>query len=225
MRRATLAILIAVALNAATFASCGSDDDGVPVPLAAAVVLDAGTITFAGAQAGTITGGHVTVTSVELLPCVTVERWLEPTRAHAHGGGAPGRSEEPFLLALVGGTPLVLDPIPTPEASYCFVDLTIGPPDDDAVGLPASGEGVGESIALKLHVGGNVIDVVSTGSTTHRIELAAPLVVEDGGAPPTIQVSFDAGAWLTGQDPATIETTPNTLLTSASAGLALTLIP
>ncbi len=118
-----------------------------------------------GARA-VLTGGFITVSSVELLPCAQVGwkrllRHLSPVgTAWAHTVSNPTRLGTPHVVDLGGadGAVIRLGAVHPPPGRYCHARIVFEPADDDAEGLAAAarGETPVNMVGRTLHLRGTL---------------------------------------------------------------------
>ncbi|MET0405789.1 MAG: hypothetical protein ABW123_25435 [Cystobacter sp.] len=100
---------------------------------------------------------HVTLSSVELLPCQTISAWrwlswLSPIgTAEAHSEGSPRKLGTPYVTSpgLADGERLRLGTLRPAPGSYCRAHLLFSPADADAEGLTARPDMEGKTLSLE----------------------------------------------------------------------------
>jgi hypothetical protein len=153
----------------------------------------------------TLDAAFVAVTGVEIVPCATDRRALRmrallgESVAHAHSAGTPTRLGVPAVEDLLApaAPPRVLGVLHAPPGRYCSVRVTLGPADEDALGLAAAPAMLGRSVLLSG-------SLESTCVRTQTIEssLAAPIEVSADVLAATLVLQLDASALFDGVDPA-----------------------
>ncbi|AKQ70665.1 putative lipoprotein [Myxococcus hansupus] len=115
-----------------------------------------------------LTGGFVTLSSVELLPCAQVgwKRFLNQLSpvgtAWAHTVSNPTRLGTPHVVNLgnADGTVIRLGAVRPPPGRYCHARLVFEPADDDAEGLSAAAQAQPpvNMVGHSLHLRGTLAD-------------------------------------------------------------------
>lgn len=162
----------------------------------------------------------VSVVALEAIPCgdATVTGWWRGaslvSKAHAHGGTTPTRMAVPHVIDLLSTdtaqwTSALSHP---PPGAYCWVRLTIGPADRDAVGMPSDENLTDTALRLRGRYGmqgetlTNAFTVSSTRVQSIDVPLldgegqSAPLVLSDAQRDVAVDVWFDAPRVLDGVD-------------------------
>jgi hypothetical protein len=152
----------------------------------------------------------VTVTGVEIVPCATDARrlgargrrpglgtLLGESIAHAHTAGTPTRLGVPAVEDLLApaAPPRTLGVLHAPPGRYCSVRITLGPADDDALGLAAAPTMLGMSARLA-----GSIESSCARAETIESSLAAPIEVSADALAATLPLVIDAASLLDGVD-------------------------
>jgi hypothetical protein len=162
----------------------------------------------------TLERAHVTLGSVEIIPCQTSSAWrwlraLSPIgTAEAHEANTPRRLGTPHVsgLGLADGEPKVLGTLEPPPGNYCRARLVFAPADADAEGLTPEVDMEGRTLLLE----GRVLPANGGPEQPFRLESAsltnAELWLEGLALTPdaleatrTLHLAYDR--WLDGVDP------------------------
>ncbi len=139
----------------------------------------------------------VSVVALEAIPCddATTARWGSMSwlsHAQAHGGATPTRMAVPHVIDLLSNDTshwaVALNH--PPPGAYCWVRLTIGPADRDAVGMPDDENLTDTALRLRGRYGreGEPIDQPFTVSST-RVQSIDVRLLDSHGAEAPLSLS------------------------------------
>lgn len=146
-----------------------------------------------------LSGGHVTVVGVSLVPCTSVAgrmwRAVNPLpSAFAHSESSPLTLGVPVVIGLVGErAALSVGHIEPPPGDYCGVTLALGAADADAVGLPDP-----DMVGRSLRVSGADTDVlfaITSAANDHVHADLAPLTLDASHTAATLAISVDTAVF------------------------------
>ncbi|HZH13209.1 MAG TPA: hypothetical protein VE057_02490 [Archangium sp.] len=202
--------------------ACGTREEGIRLHLGldfrptSPALAEGATRQFTNGQGDRITldRAHVTLSSVEIIPCQTssARRWLRMLSpigtAEAHEANTPRRLGTPHVsgLARPDGEPWVLGTLQPPPGNYCRVRLVFAPADADAEGLTPGVDMEGRTLLLE----GRVLPASGGPERPFRLESASLINAEvwlEGlslapdalEASRTLHLAYDR--WLDGVDP------------------------
>ncbi|MCY1078469.1 hypothetical protein [Archangium lansingense] len=231
--RSSSSVLLLLALCA-----CGTREEGLQLHLeldfrpARQAKAEGSTREFTNNQGDriTLTRAHVTLSSVEIIPCQTSSAWrwlrmLSPIgTAHAHEANTPRRLGTPHVSSLErpDGEPLALGTLEPPPGNYCRARLVFAPADADAEGLVPEVNMVGRTLLLE----GQVLPADGGPVRPFRLESAslinAELSLEGLSLSPdametsrTLHLAYDR--WLDGVDLASPEASEQVLRNVAAS--------
>ncbi|MBF5045278.1 hypothetical protein FGE12_22930 [Aggregicoccus sp. 17bor-14] len=235
MRRSLrLPVLLSLSLPAMSAlllgAGCGEHEEGTELALTleaapqGSVSTDAQGrhFTLADGRKVTLTRGWVTLSSVELLPCVEPASVSQRPRrlhlpafsvmdlfigtAHAHTGGTPTKLGSPHVLGLdeADGTAMALGALHPPVGRFCAARLAFSPADDDAHDLPTAVDMVDRTLRLEGQVvpaGGGApvpFTLESDALAGRDVTFAAPLELSESAPSTTLRLALAYDRWLEG---------------------------
>jgi hypothetical protein len=148
--------------------------------------------------------GYLVTSSVELVGCPRLSRWLAPIgTAQAHLPATPTRLGAPVVEPL-GGDGAALGTMRPPPDRYCHLRVSLTPADADARGLPAELRFVGRTVYLAgaYRGPGDVADraLALISSEAVSAEVPVPDLVLDGESPRRrrLELSRDPTRWFDG---------------------------
>jgi hypothetical protein len=151
-----------------------------------------------------LTRGYLVTSSVELVECPRLARWLIGT-AEAHLPASPTRLGAPMVESLVGEAE-TLGTLRPPPDRYCQLRVSLAPADADARGLPDEVRFVGRTLYLagSYRSPGSEVDRPLAALTSESVEVLVPVpdLVLDGEAPRhrRLELSKAAERWFDGID-------------------------
>ncbi|MFY0522529.1 hypothetical protein ACN28I_04735 [Archangium gephyra] len=203
--------------------ACGAREEGIRLHLGldfrptSPALAEGFARQFTNSQGDRITldRAHITLSSVEIIPCQTSSAWrwlrrLSPIgTAEAHEANTPRRLGTPHVSGLErpDGEPWALGTLQPPPGSYCRARLVFAPADADAEGLTPGVDMEGRTLLLE----GRVLPASGGPERPFRLESASltnaevwleglSLTPDALEASRTLHLAYDR--WLDGVDPA-----------------------